>query len=71
MTEILLDAVVVAPLLGLSSRRFMALFRRGIIRQRIEHGLGEDEGRFRVTLSYLAQRVELILARDGTLLSHR
>jgi hypothetical protein len=71
MTEILLDAVVVAPLLGLSSRRFMALFRRGIIRQRVEHGLGEDEGRFRVTLSYLAHRVELILARDGTLLSHR
>jgi hypothetical protein len=71
MTEFLLDAVVVAPLLGLSSRRFMALFRRGIIRQRVEHGLGEDEGRFRVTLSYLAQRVELILARDGTPLSHR
>jgi len=71
MTEILLDAVVVAPLLGLSSRRFMALFRRGIIRQRVEHGLGEDEGRFRVTLSYLAHRAELILARDGTLLSHR
>jgi hypothetical protein len=49
----------------------MALWRRGIIRQRVEHGIGEDEGRFRVALRYLAARVELIVDAEGTVLSSR
>jgi hypothetical protein len=71
VTELILDAAVVAPRLGLSPERFMALWRRGIIRQRVEHGIGEDEGRFRVTLRYLAARVELIVDAEGTVLSSR
>ena len=39
----------------------VALWRRGLIRQRIEQGVGDDEGRFRVTLRHLGARVELIV----------
>ena len=71
MPELTLDAALVAPRLGLSPERFMALWRRGIIRQSFEAGVGEDAGRFRVTLRYLAARVELFVAADGTLLTAR
>jgi hypothetical protein len=63
--ELTLDAVVVAPRLGLSPKRLMALWRRGLIQQRIERGIGEDEGRFRLTLRYLGARTELILDAES------
>ena len=69
MSEVVLDATLVAPRLGLSPQRFMALWRRGIIRHSFERGIGEDAGRCRVTLRYLAARAEFILSSDGTILS--
>ena len=69
--EITLDAAVMAPRLGLSPERFMALWRRGLIQQRIEQGIGDDEGRFRVTLRHLAARVELIVDGKGAVLASR
>lgn len=69
--ELTLDAAAVAPRLGLSAERFMALWRRGLIRQRIEQGVGDDEGRFRVTLRHLGARVELIVDATGAVLASR
>ena len=69
--ELTLDAAMVAPRLGLSPQRFMALWRRGLIQQRIEQGIGDDEGRFRVTLRHLAARVELIVDGNGAVLASR
>jgi hypothetical protein len=66
--EFTLDAAVMAPRLGLSPERFMALWRRGLIQQRVERGVGEDEGRFRVTLRYLGARVELIVDAEAGVL---
>lgn len=65
--EFTLDAAVVAPPLGLSPERFMALWRRGLIRQRVEQGMGEDAGRFRVTLRYLAARAVFVIDPGGGL----
>lgn len=66
--EITLDAAVMAPRLGLSPQRFMALWRRGLIRQRVEQGLGEDAGRFRVTLRYLAASAVFVVDAEGRIL---
>lgn len=69
--ELTLDAAAVAPRLGLSPERFMALWRRGLIQQRIERGVGDDEGRFRVTLRHVDARVELIVDATGAVLASR
>ena len=71
MNEIVLDATIVAPPLGLSPQRFMALWRRGIIRSSFERGIDEDSGRCRITLRYLAAKAEFVLSDDGTMLSVR
>ncbi|MGH6991637.1 MAG: DUF6522 family protein [Stellaceae bacterium] len=65
MMEVTLDATEVAPRLGLSPERFMALWRRGIIRQTFEQGVGDDAGRSRVILRYLGVSVEIDVDSDG------
>lgn len=67
--QLTLDAADVAPRLGLTAERFMALFRRGLIRQRVERGIGEDAGRFRVSLRYLGARAALIVDAEGRVLA--
>jgi hypothetical protein len=71
MLEIMLDATAMAPRLGLSPERFIALWRRGLIQQQVEQGIGEDAGRFRVTLRYLGARTELIVDSESKLLAGR
>ena len=63
------DATIVAPPLGLSPQRFMALWRRGIIRSSFERGIDDDLGRCRITLRYLAAQAEFVLSDDSTILS--
>src|SRR6185312_13815260 len=41
MLELTLDAAAAAPRLGLSPERFIALWRRGLIQQQVEQGVGE------------------------------
>jgi len=71
MLELTLDAAAAAPRLGLSPERFIALWRRGLIQQQVEQGVGEDVGRFRVTLRYLGARTELIVDSESKLLAGR
>ena len=66
--EFVVDAAIMAPRLGLSPRRFMALWRRGLIQQRVEQGVGEDAGRFRLTLRYLGTRVQLTVDAQGAVI---
>lgn len=68
MTELVLDAVAIARLLEMSPQRFMALFKRGLIHQHIERGVGNDAGRFRITLSHLGRRIAVVVSADGTIL---
>lgn len=67
--QLTLDAAEVAPRLAMTAERFMALFRRGLIRQRVERGIGEDAGRFRVNLRYLGTGVALIVDAEGAVLA--
>lgn len=67
--EIILDAAVMAPRLGLSPERFMALWRLGLVHQHVERGVGEDQGRFRVTLRYLAARAVFVVDAEGRMLA--
>ncbi len=51
-TNIIIDALAVAPLLGLPPDLFMSNIRRGIITQVTELGVDEDAGLYRVTFRY-------------------
>jgi len=68
-SELVLDAAALAPCLGLTVERYMALWCRGRIRYRVEQGTDEDEGRFRVSLLYRGVRVALIVDAAGAVLA--
>jgi hypothetical protein len=59
--ELMIDAAVVAPRLGLSPARFMAELKRGHIYQTTEQGRGQHEGRYRVTFHYRARTCRIII----------
>lgn len=65
----LIDADDLGPLLGVDPPRVPALMREGAITRRFEKGLGEDEGRFRLTFLHDRVTVRLIVAADGTVIS--
>lgn len=50
--DIIIDAVAVAPLLGLSPDLFMSNLRHGRIAQLTERGVDEDAGLYRLTFRY-------------------
>ena len=64
-TELMIDAAVVAPCLGLSPARFMAELKRGHIYQTTEQGRGQHEGCYRVTFHYRARECRVIVGPDG------
>lgn len=63
--EITVDAVFLAPKLGLSAQTLQAEMRRGLVVSVVEEGRDEDAGRTRVTFRY-GQRVwRAVIAPDG------
>lgn len=59
-----IDAVLVAPLLGLAPDAFMAAIKRGAISQLTERGINDDEGCYRVTFRYRRRRCRVIVRPD-------
>jgi hypothetical protein len=59
-----IDAVLVAPLLGLAPDAFMAAIKCGTIWQLTERGIDDDEGRYRVTFRYRRRRCRIVVRPD-------
>jgi hypothetical protein len=59
------DATLVARGLNLPIEQFMAEMRRGIVHSTSERGIGEDEGRFRLTFRYRDRAFRLIATTAG------
>ena len=63
-----IDAAEIAPLLDLDVRTFRQMMQAGGILTRTERGIGEDEGRLRLTLTSPSLRLRLTCAADGEVL---
>lgn len=64
-----IDATDLGPLLGLEPAEVPELMRLGEITSRFETGVGEDEGRFRLTFFYADKRVRLTCNAAGDVIS--
>ena len=65
--EATVEAGHLAAKLGLSVDRLRAEMRRGIVYGVVERGVGEDEGRLRLTFRYRARSWTVVVEADGTL----
>jgi hypothetical protein len=63
------DAWLVARGLKLPAEELMAEMRRGIVYSTSEHGIGEDEGRCRLTFRYRDRVFQLIVTKTGEVVS--
>lgn len=63
------DATLVARGLNLPVEQFMAEMRRGMVYSTSERGIGEDEGRFRLTFRYRDRVFRLIVTTTGEIVS--
>jgi Family of unknown function (DUF6522) len=63
------DAPLVARGLKLPVEQLMAEMRRGIVYSTSERGIGEDEGRFRLTFRYRDRVFRLIVTTTGEVVS--
>ena len=59
-----IDAILIAPLLGLAPDAFMDAIKRGAISQLTERGIDDDEGRYRVTFRYRRRRCRVVVRPD-------
>jgi hypothetical protein len=62
------DASVLGECLGVEPPHVPELLRSGAITSRYEHGIGEDEGRFRLTFFHAGRRLRLIVDAGGRIL---
>lgn len=62
------EASVVADGLRLTPDALRAALQDGTVTSRCEAGIGEDEGRFRITFFSTNRRMRLIVGADGTVL---
>ena len=63
-----IDASVLGEGLSLEPSRVPELLRSGVITSRCERGLGEDEGRFRLTFFHAGRRLRLVIDSAGRIL---
>jgi hypothetical protein len=66
--EIEIDSAVIARGLKMPVARVMAEMRCGKLRGRVEEGVGEDQGRYRVSFRYRGRELRMIFAADGSLI---
>jgi hypothetical protein len=59
-----IDAILIAPLLGLAPDAFMDAIKCGAISQVAERGIDGDEGRYRVTFRYRRRRCRIVVHPD-------
>ncbi|CAM3288443.1 DUF6522 domain-containing protein [Paracoccus nototheniae] len=65
----LVEAVQIAPLLGLDVIGFQVLMQSGNIRTGVERGTGNDAGKLRLTFQSPQWQARLTCAEDGTVLT--
>lgn len=63
--DLVFDATIVGPLLGLEPGAFMEELKKGMVHQVHEQGTGVDHGRKRVTFRYRARQSVLTLDALG------
>lgn len=63
--EVVIDAGLVAPHLGLSPAQFMVELKRGLVYQTTEQGAGERQWRYRITFRYRARECRILADPDG------
>ena len=66
--EITIDAELLAPGLGLSTEALRVEMRRGLVYGTVENGIGEDQGRLRLSLRNRARSWTVVIEPGGTLL---
>lgn len=62
------DASLIARGLNLSIEQFRTEMRRGIVYSTSERGIGEDEGRHRLTFRYRSRVFQLVVTTDGEII---
>lgn len=65
----IIDALDLGPLLGIAPAQVQPLMRAGKITSRLETGVQEDEGRYRLTFTYANKRVRLSCDSAGNVSS--
>lgn len=66
--DLVVDAEIIAKGLGLDPRSVQEMMRAGSITSVCERGIGEDEGRFRVTFFTRSRRLRLVVDETGRVL---
>jgi hypothetical protein len=67
-SEFLIDADVLAPLLGVAVADVPALMRRSEITSKCERGIDAHEGQYRLSFFYQDRRVRLMVNSKGQVL---
>jgi hypothetical protein len=65
---ILVEAAIIAEGLGLAASRMPALIRSGEVTSICERGVGEDQGRYRLTFFHAGKRLRLVVDSEGRLI---
>lgn len=68
--EVTVDVEFVAPDLGLSPEQFMAEMRAGRVFQTAEKGVGEDEGKLRLTFRHRAKETSFVVDSVGQIVTN-
>lgn len=64
-----IDAAVPARAMKLAVEFFLRQLRRGAIRGRVERGIGDDEGRYRLSFKYRDRELKMIVGHEGQIIS--
>lgn len=68
--SILLPAAFLAEQFGWPVARLQGLMRRGLVQARVEQGIGEDAGRWRLSVRSGNRRWQAIVDANGNVLEH-
>ena len=66
--DVQIDAAVIARGLGVEPSAVCGLMRSGDVTSLCERGVGEDEGRFRLTFFYRGKRFRVIVDQEGRII---
>jgi hypothetical protein len=64
-----IDAAVAARSMKFAVEYFMRQMQRGSIKGRVERGIGEDEGRYRLSFRYHDRELTMIVGPGGEIIS--
>lgn len=65
VVEVVIDAELVSPRLGLTAETFVSELKRGVVYQVTERSTGGELWPYRITFRYRARRCQVLVAEDG------